>query len=49
MKLEQAVQVYQEYHKMNSGKNTIESYGGTRTKLYGHFGKDGDLAAITSD
>ena len=26
MKLEQAVKVYQEYHKMNSGKNTIESY-----------------------
>ena len=27
MKLDQAVKVYQEYHKMNSGKNTIESYG----------------------
>ena len=27
MKLEQAIQIYREYHKMNSGKNTIESYG----------------------
>jgi hypothetical protein len=48
MKLEQAVQVYQHYHKMNSGKNTIESCSGTITRLYGHFDKDRELAAITS-
>jgi site-specific recombinase XerD len=34
---------------MNSGKNTIESYGAMLPKLIGHFGKDRELAAIASE
>ena len=47
MELVQAIQVYQEYHRMNSGKNTTESYGATLTRLGDHFGND--LVAITSE
>jgi hypothetical protein len=49
MKLDQAVQLYGEYQKMNSGKNSIESYGATLAKFREHFGKDHELAAITSE
>lgn len=49
MRLEQAIQVYREYHRINSGKNTIESYGATLTKFGDHFGEDRELAGITSN
>lgn len=49
MKLEQAIRIYQEYHTMNSGRNTIESYSSTLTKLRDHFGKDREPAAVASE
>jgi len=38
-----------EFHRVNSGKETIESYGATLTKLHAHFAKDRALAAITCE
>ena len=48
MKIERAIQVCQEYHKKNSGRNTIESYSSKLTKLRAHLGKDRESGTIAS-
>ncbi len=48
MKLEHAASMYMEYHRMNSGKNTIESYWITLDRFRDHFGLDRELSTITS-
>lgn len=47
MKLDHATRFYLEYHKTNSGKNTIESYSATLSKFGDHIGNDRQLVGIS--
>jgi len=47
MKVSKAVNLFLDYHKMNSQKNTIRVYGSLLAKFREHF-PERDLESITS-
>ncbi len=48
MKVSKAVNLFLDYHKMNSQKNTVRAYGSLLARFRDHF-TDRDLASITSE
>ena len=48
MKVSRGVNLFMDYHKMNSQKNTIRAYGSLLTKFQNHF-PDHDLTSISPE
>ena len=48
MKVSNAVNLFLDYHKLNSQKNTIRAYGSLLAKLRDYF-PDHDLASISPE
>ena len=48
MKVSKAIHSYQEYHRINSKKNTLKNYEFLFTHLSGEFG-DRELESVTPD
>ena len=48
MKVSEAANLFMDYHKMNSQKNTIRAYGSLLSKFREHF-PDRDLASISPE
>jgi len=48
MKVSKAIHSYQEYHRVNSKKNTLKNYDFLFTRFMSEFGKR-ELESITSD